>query len=513
MTFFESLLILMLVAIVLLQVSRRLSVPYPSMLALAGVAVALVPGAPYFALDPEIALALFIAPALLDAAFDFPLNTARRFWLPLVVFALGGVVVTTATVAVAGYVMAGLPIAAAIVLGAIVAPPDAAASTAVLSTMSVPRTTDAILRGESLFNDAAALLIFGAALAVQSAGGLDREVTTHLVLAVPGGILLGWVAALVIRRLSAYVTGTLGGNLLQFVQTFLLWILAEHLELSAVLAIVTFAMTIASTSESLSSARMRVQSYAVWTVVVFVLNVVAFLLMGMQVRDIYADMEVGHFAEALLFSAVIVAIVIATRFALCLAYNRIEAWRARRDGREEPASTRQAILASWCGMRGLVSLAPAYALPADFPERDMVVLTAFSVVIATLVLQGLTLSPLIRWLGLDRRHTSAQELSEMRRRVVKAGIGRLDGETGTEAEKLRAKLTMEHQAFDDPDRAASMDTYRRLVLLFIAGQRTELENLRASYELNVDEYNLLLEEIDWRELSILPEDDRRIEEI
>ena len=149
-----------------------------------------------------------------------------------------------------------------------------------------------------------------------------------------------------------------------------------------------------------------------------------------------------------------------------------------------------------------------------FPTwRAIAGFSAFAVVIATLVLQGLTLSPLIRWLGLDRRHTSAQELSEMRRRVVKAGIGRLDGETGTEAEKLRAKLTMEHQAFDDPDRAASMDTYRRLVLLFIAGQRTELENLRASYELNVDEYNLLLEEIDWRELSILPEDDRRIEEI
>ena len=124
MQFFESLLLLLLVAIVLLQVSRRLSIPYPSMLAVAGTAVALIPGTPYVGLDPQMALALFIAPALLDAAYDFPLGTARRFWLPLLVFAIGGVVVTSVAVAFAGWAFAGLPFAAALVLGAIVAPPD-----------------------------------------------------------------------------------------------------------------------------------------------------------------------------------------------------------------------------------------------------------------------------------------------------------------------------------------------------------------------------------------------------
>src|SRR5690349_1820150 len=137
MTFFESLLILLLAAIVLLQVSRRLSLPYPSMLALAGVAVALVPGAPRLPIDPETALALFIAPALMDSAFDFPAGTARRFWAPLLAYAVGGVVVTTVLVAWVGWTMAGLPLAAAVVLGAIVAPPDAAAATAVLSSMAV----------------------------------------------------------------------------------------------------------------------------------------------------------------------------------------------------------------------------------------------------------------------------------------------------------------------------------------------------------------------------------------
>ncbi len=341
MNFFESLIVLLLVAVVLLQASRRLSVPYPSMLAVAGAATALIPGAPYLALDPEVALALFIAPALLDAAFDFPIGTAKRFWLPLLVFALGGVLLTTATVAAAGYFYAGLPIAAAIVLGAIVAPPDAAAATAVLSGMSIPRTTDAVLRGESLFNDAAALLIFAAALSIQSAGGLDASVATHIALAAPGGILLGIVAAFIIRRLTRFVAGTLGGNLLQFVQTFALWIIAERLHLSAVLAIVAFAMTLASTGQGLSSARMRVQSYAVWTAVVFVLNVVAFLLMGMQVRDILGNMPADHMADAFAFAALTVVIVIATRFAFTMGFNRFESCaRGATTGRNRPAPNR-----------------------------------------------------------------------------------------------------------------------------------------------------------------------------
>ncbi|CDZ44740.1 cation:proton antiporter [Neorhizobium galegae] len=512
MNFFESLLVLLLVAIVLLQISRRLSVPYPSMLALAGAAVALVPGTPYISLDPETALALFIAPALLDAAFDFPIGIARRFWLPLLVFAIGGVCVTAAAVAFVGWTVAGLPIAAALVLGAIVAPPDAAAATAVLSSMSIPRTTDTVLRGESLFNDAAALLIFDAALSVQSAGSLDAGVALHLSVAVPGGLLLGVLAAWVVRHLTRFVAGTLGGILLQFVQTFLLWILAERLGLSAVLAIVAFAMTLARSSEARSSARMRVQSYAVWTAVVFVLNVMAFLLMGMQVRDIVGGMPADHLWDAAQFSLLTIMIVIAVRFAVCVGYNRLTAWHERSRGRPEPATTTQALLAGWCGMRGLVTLATAFALPVDFPQRDVVVLTAFSVVLATLVVQGLTLTPIIRWLGLDRRAEGHGELAVIRGKIALAGLSRLDGATETEAELLRSKFRIEQLAASRIEDANSLDTYRRLALNAIAAQREELEKLRSVHKVNVDEYNLLLEEIDWRELSVLPEDARRIEE-
>lgn len=512
MNFFESLLLLMLVAIILLQVARRLSVPYPSMLAMAGVLLALIPGTPAFAFDPHIALALFIAPALMDAAFDFPFGVARRFWLPLVVFAIGGVVVTTAVVAYAGWAFAGLPIAAAIVLGAVVAPPDAAASTAILSSMAIPRSTDTVLRGESLFNDAAALLIFGAALAVQSAGGVDTSVALHLTAAVPGGILLGVGAAYLMGWLNRYVADTLGGNLLQFVQTFLLWIVAERLELSAVLAVVACAMTIAGRSTVRTSARMRVQSYAVWTVVVFVLNVVAFLMMGMQARSIVADMSGPRLQEAIIFAALVVVIVIIARFVVCVGYNRAYAYFARRRGRPEPATMKQAILASWCGMRGLVTLATAFALPASFPERDIVVLAAFAVVLATLVIQGLTLSYLVRWLGLDFRDKGITELTSLRAELASVALAKLDGFEHPEAELLRTVFRLEREAIHDPERTHPFEKYRKLALKAVLAQRELLETLRAENRVNIDEYNLLLEEIDWRELSVLPAEARRIEE-
>jgi len=511
-TFFESLLALLLAAIVLTQVARRLSLPYPAMLAAAGVVVALVPGAPTIPIDPETALAIFIAPALVDAAFDFPLRTARRFWGPLLIFAVLGVLLTTSLVAWLGWAYAGLPIAAAVALGAIVAPPDAAAATAVLSALSIPRNTDSILRGESLFNDATALLLFGAALAVQSGGGLTPAVGLHLAIAAPGGILLGIAAALLVQRINRFVTGTLGGNLLQFVHAFIVWIVADRLQLSAVLCIVAFAMTLARSTEIASSPRMRVHSYAVWAAVVFVLNVFAFLLMGMQARTIVGGMPPAALHQAIGFSAAVIAVVVVARLALVIGYNRLTAWRYGRRGETEPATIGQALLVGWCGMRGLVTLATAFALPAGFPHRDVVVLTAFAVVLATLVIQGLTLGPLIRLLGLDRGEAYLSELASVRVGLADAALATLDGQSGAEVDHLRYGYEIARAAADDPADTRSAHRRRELGLAAIAAERAHLERRRADHELGIEGYNLLLEELDWRELTLLPDEERRIEE-
>ncbi|WP_375286691.1 cation:proton antiporter [Sphingomonas sp.] len=213
MPFFETLLLLLFAAVVLLQVARRLGLPYPAMLALAGLLVALVPGAPTIRIDPATAVALFIAPILVDAAFDFPLTTATQLWRPLMVMACLAVLVTTAVVAWIGMAAAGLPLAAAVVLGAIVAPPDAAVATAVTGTVPLPRCTVAVLKGESLLNDATALLLFSGALMIQSAEGSAGAVGTRLALAVPGGILFGLALAWMMSRVTSYLAGTLGGNI------------------------------------------------------------------------------------------------------------------------------------------------------------------------------------------------------------------------------------------------------------------------------------------------------------
>ena len=185
-----------------------------------------------------------------------------------------------------------------------------------------------------------------------------------------------------------------------------MWITAQHLGLSAVLCVIGFAMTLASKlGPGDLDARMRVQSYAVWSAVVFTLNVVAFLLMGMQAKSIVTQMQGPHLRHALGFAGLVVLAVVCTRMIVVLGYSYLASRREKSSG-----TLGQAVFMGWCGMRGFVTIATAFALPDSFPHRDTVVLTAFSVVLATLVLQGLTLAPLVRRLGLDRSEEASLSL-------------------------------------------------------------------------------------------------------
>ena len=441
MTFFESLIALLLIAIVLLQLARRLSLPYPTMLAGAGVIVAMIPKAPSFSIEPSTCLALFIAPAVVDAAFDFPPGATRRFVAPLVTYAVIAVLLTTAVVAWMSWALLGLPLAAGIALGAVVSPPDAAAATAVLRKFSLPRQTDAVLKGESLFNDATALLLFSGALTVLQRGGLSLAIGLRLGFAAPGGLLLGILSAYLFVQISPIVRDTLGGVLLQFVGAYFIWITAQHLGLSAVLCVIGFAMTLArKLSPEDIDARMRVQSYAVWSAVVFTLNVVAFLLMGMQAKSIVTHMQGPYLRHALGFAGLVVVAVIGTRMIVVLGYSYLECRREKSSG-----ALSQGIFMGWCGMRGFVTIATAFALPDSFPHRDTVVLTAFSVVLATLVLQGLTLAPMVRRLGLDRSQEAMLELASARVALARTALASMADEQGPEAENLRYRLSLKLQ--------------------------------------------------------------------
>jgi CPA1 family monovalent cation:H+ antiporter len=271
-------------------------------------------------------------------------------------------------------------------------------------------------------------------------------------------------------------------------------------------------MTLARKTDA-TDARMRVQSYAVWSSVVFTLNVFAFLLMGMQARSILARLQPSHLREALVFAVLVVVAVVCTRLVVVIGFNRIEAWWAYSKNKPAPAKFSETLFVGWCGMRGFVTIATAFALPENFPQRDTVVLTAFCVVLATLVLQGLTLAPLIKLLKLDRRGYAAMELSFARAALAEAALARLEGQDGPEAENLRFRLSLIRRTCRRETSLESLDRYRQLGLNAIEAEREQLETLREKDRVGPDAYLGLQEHLDWSELTLLRDVDRRIEEI
>jgi Na+/H+ antiporter len=506
MALFESLLTLAAVAIVLLQISRHLSIPYPAMLAMAGAVVAMLPSSASIAIDPKLALVLFIAPALLDAAYDLPPREMKRHWVPLIALAGFAVLLTTAAVAWAGVALAGMPLAAAIALGAIVAPPDAAAATAMLSRFKLPRRMVTVLKGESLLNDAVALLIFSAAVSTVMADESKASMITEIALAVPGGILVGLVLGKVYLWLAPRLAGTLGGTLFEFVTTFAAWIVADRLQLSAILSVVTFAITVARLAPEMQSARDRVHSYAVWESTVFLLNVLAFLLMGMQASAIVTRLGAGEIREAAIFAASVLAIVILVRVAWVMAYNRIAHAYAARKGKRGSPGLASGFVVAWCGMRGLVTLAIALGLPQSFPSRDLIVLTAFVVVLGTLVLQGLTLGPLISLLRIKPDESFERELSPARIALLDAAVASLGDRNDAPAQRVRAYYAEERRETVKGEYLHASSETGQLRMKAIAAQREKLNEMRRAETIDDDIFHTLEQELDWDELSATPAD-------
>ncbi|MEI9408359.1 sodium:proton antiporter [Mesorhizobium salmacidum] len=507
MALFELTLILLLTAVALTALSRRLEIPYPSLLALAGVAIAFVPGAPVIEIDPELALALFIAPVLLDAAYDTSLRDLKRYRLSLVLLALGAVVFTTLVVAFVGWKMAGLPIAAAVALGAIVAPPDAVAASAVLGQFKVPYRLTAILQGESLLNDATALLIYRLAVSAALGSILLSNAIPVILLSTIGSLAAGYVLGRVSLLTLSRIDDAASSTVVQFAGTFGVWILADRLGLSAIITIVVYAITIARSAPRRMSARRRVSTYSVWESAVFVLNVLAFVLMGLQARSIVGRLSGDGQGGAFVFAATVLVVVILARLVWVASYVAIIRWFARfggEDRRREAPTFRGAVLVGWCGMRGLVTLVVAIALPAGFPGRDPIVLAAFAVVLGTLVLQGMTLKPLLRILNFERDTSVDREVAQARVAIMQAALDVLSRKTSAAAAVVREQYEAQRVVAENPEDAQAATEYDRLRLYAINRQRDTLEELRSNGTIGDEAYHRLEEEIDWAELAASP---------
>ena len=251
----------------------------------AGVAV---PAAPKLELDPELMLALFVAPVLLDAAYDTSVRDLRANWIPITCLVIAAVGITTVAVAWTVHALVpSMPWAAAIALGAIVAPPDAAAASAILKQLRLPHRLLVILQDESLLNDASALMIYRIAVLAVASGGLNLATVVPMsLLSIVGSVIAGYLLARLSLRFFLGITDVPSSIVMQFATTFGVWILAEHLHLSAIVTIVVYGITVARDAPRLIPARNRLPSYAVWDLAVFVLNVLAFVLIGLQLRPI-----------------------------------------------------------------------------------------------------------------------------------------------------------------------------------------------------------------------------------
>jgi CPA1 family monovalent cation:H+ antiporter len=507
---FELVVALLFLGAVLALVANRFGVPYPALLALVGALLALIPYAPEVHLDPRLALALFVAPTLLDAAYDASPRDLRENLVAVISLAVVMVVITVVVVAFAvRMVIPEMSWATAITLGAIVAPPDASAAIAVLRRLQPPHRLLVILEGESLFNDATALLIYRVAVGAAVTGAFSTW-SVPATLVVTCGVIAGYVLALLMIRLTRAVTDVPINVLMQFLGVFAVWMLADRIGLSAIITMVTFAMVLARRVGGRMPAQRRIASYAVWDVAVLVLNVLAFVLIGLQLRGIASRVQLGQ-AHVFVLAAVAVCVaVILVRIGWVMAHSTVLRWWIRRRGSTNPRlgspTVATAIVGSWCGMRGIVTLAAALALPADFSYRDLIVFCAFIVVLATLVLQGMTLGPLMRRLGLQNDDTVAREVEVARAEVARAAIRMLERERQPEMTRIlineyRARLRAAESS--EPSRPAvdgdgSLASLQRRT---VEAQREALTALRTHRVIGDDAFHVIEEEIDLVELT------------
>jgi CPA1 family monovalent cation:H+ antiporter len=505
---FETLLLLLLGATVLSTVARRFGIPYPALLAVGGALVAIAPGAPRLDLPPELILALFVAPVLLDAAYDASPRDLRQNWVALSSLVLVAVALTTVAVAVtARKLLPDMPWAAAVALGALLAPPDAVAALAVLRQVAPPHRMRVVLEGESLMNDASALLIYRLAVGAVATGGFSvAGAAPTFALVFVGSAIVGWLLARPAGILIERVSDAPSSVILQFVMTFGVWIGAERLGLSSVVTIVVFGLSVSRRNASPLSARLRVPSFAIWETVTFLLNVLAFTLIGLQVRPILEALSGAERLRYLVAALVILAVVILVRVSWVLAHhglvtlaNRLAPPRAAKGSTPRP-TVKDALAVGWSGMRGIVTLAAAMGLPAGFPYHDFIQLTAFVVVLGTLVLQGLTLRPVLSLLGLPSDTVVERELAVARKAALKAAMAELADDRTPAAERLRQEYA------DALDRARvggnARDTPDNLLRLrLVQASREAIANLRSGGAIGDVAYRRVEEELDWLELS------------
>ena len=436
-----SLLFGLLVAIVILAtLATRLRIPYAILLVLGGLLLGFVPGLPTITINPELFLVLFLPPLIYSSAWLTSWREFRANLRPILQLSLGLVLVTTIAIAVVAHTIAGLSWPVAFVLGAVVSPTDAVAASATAKQLGLPRRIVTVIEGESMVNDATGLVIYRFAVAALVMGSFSLwQASLQFVIVSLGGLLIGLVIGWPVAWLHRHLDDAPIEITITLLTPYAAYLLANALQVSGVLAVLSAGLYLSRQSSRFFSSNTRLQANAVWNVLVFLLNGLVFLVIGLQLRGILETIA-GHALFTLIWEALLISLaVIAVRIAWVFpaAYlPRLISPRLR--DRDPFPGWRQVAMVAWIGMRGGLSLVAALALPLSltagqpFTQRDLVIFFTFAVILVTLVGQGLSLVPIIRLLGLERDSSLEREHALAHLVAARAALARLD-ELATEA--------------------------------------------------------------------------------
>jgi monovalent cation/hydrogen antiporter len=494
---------LLIVVAALAIVAKKVALPYPVLLVIGGLALGFVPGLPAVQLGPEIVFLFLLPPLLFPAAVFTSWRDFRANLRPILLLATGLVLLTTAVVAVVTRAVTGLPWPAAFVLGAIISPSDAVAATAITSRLRVPRGIVTILDGESLVNDATALVAYRFAIAAMISGtfSLSEAIGRFVLVALGGtgiGLAAGWLASRVQRRLDdPPVQMTIS-----LLTPFAAYIPAERLHVSGVLSVVAAGLFLGWGAPRNLTARTRLNIFVFWEMVVFLLNGLIFVLIGLQLPRILrtpSDSSLKQLVwQGALISCVAIVVRIGWVFTSTIGLRLINLTLHKGDPRRP---WQNAAIVAWTGMRGVVSLAAALAVPltlsdgSPFPGRDYILFVTFCVILATLVLQGLSLPALIHRLGVVDDGLANLEERTARLKANEAAVAYLAEVNGQFppdlVERLRAEYDdrirqLEVCADDEGDRSNGLvaPSYQRLQQDALDVERRTIIRLRDEFVIN-----------------------------
>jgi monovalent cation/hydrogen antiporter len=510
----EPLLLAVMVAVAGLSVlARVVRVPYPILLVLGGLVLGFVPGMPAVELPPELVLVAFLPPLLYWAGFFSSPRDLRADARAISMAAVGLVLVTTAAVAVIAHaVVDGMTWPAAFALGAIVSPTDPLAASAIGRRLGVPRRLLTLLEGESLVNDATALVAYRIAVAAAVSGSFVLwEAGLRFVVTAAGGVAVGLLAGWLVAELRRRLDDPVVEIVVSVFTGYVAYLPAELLGVSGVLAAVTAGLYIGWRAPELSSAPTRLLGFSFWEVLVYLANAVLFILVGLQLPPILEDLDGTAVATLVAQGVVVSVVVVAVRVGWMFSVPYLIRLLDRRPSQVmRRVGARDRLMVGWSGMRGAVSLAAALALPLDFPMRDLILFLTFSVILATLVVQGLTLPTLIRRLRLEQDDAEEREELKARLAATQAALERLDELAGADwtrddtVERLhgmyefrRRRLKARGGYLEDDDGVEDRSmAYQRLVRELLQAQRQAIVRLRNQGQISNDVMHRVERELD-----------------